>query len=181
MFKISIKSLTILAVFMGASIQNATAADLEIGDLTISQPTLRATPPGSKVGAGYLSITNNGATAETLVGGTAKFSAKTEVHEMKMTDSEMSVMKMQKLENGLIIPAGETVSLAPGGNHLMFMGLKQNLTAGEKQTVELSFQNSGDVDVVFDIKSIAETLKLRDKAKMTHKMHKMAKDKKANE
>jgi copper(I)-binding protein len=61
-----------------------------------------------------------------------------QVHSMQM---EGGVMKMH--EHGqLDISAGQTVELAPGGLHLMLMGLKKSLVAGESVTVKLTFQDA---------------------------------------
>ena len=88
---------------------SAYAEGLTVGSLTIENPAIRATVPGAKVAGGYMTITNNGTADERLTGGDASFARKTEIHEMKM---EGEVMKMQAIQGGLVIPAGETVRLA---------------------------------------------------------------------
>ena len=69
-------------------------------------------------------------------------------------------MKMRELPAGLPIPAGETVTLQPGGFHLMFMGLNQPLVEGEAVTVTLTFETAGEIDVVLPVGATA--------AKMAH-------------
>ena len=76
----------------------------------------------------------------------------TQIHEMAM---QGDVMKMRPLADGLEIPAGKTVVLAPGGFHIMFMGLKQTLVEGETITVTLTFEKAGTVDVVLPIEAAA--------------------------
>ena len=61
---------------------------------------------------------------------------KAEIHSMV---HENGVMKMRALPDGIEIPAGGMVKLAPGGLHLMLMGLKQTLQAGQMLEVELIF------------------------------------------
>ena len=72
-----------------------------------------------------------------------------EIHEMTM---ENNVMMMQAAEGGLGIPSGESVALAPGGYHIMMMGLTQNLEPGNTITVQLEFEHSGvlslDVEII---------------------------------
>jgi copper(I)-binding protein len=63
---------------------------------------------------------------------------------MKM---EGNVMRMREVEGGLAIPPGATVALAPGGFHLMMMGLKVPLKEGEKVPVTLVFQKAGSIDI----------------------------------
>jgi copper(I)-binding protein len=61
---------------------------------------------------------------------------------------------MRHLQNGLEIPAGGTVTLAPTGHHLMFPGLKQPLTPGETVKATLTFAHAGSVTVTFAVGSI---------------------------
>jgi hypothetical protein len=64
---------------------------------------------------------------------------------------EGDTMKMRPLADGLVIPAGATVELQPGGYHLMFMGLNQSLVEGEMIDVTLEFRNAGAVAIPFSI------------------------------
>jgi hypothetical protein len=136
----------------------ASAMEMKIGDLSISHPTIRATVPGAKVAAGYLMITNNGETADRIIGGQAEFAGKLELHEMKMVDQ---VMKMRPLTNGVDLQPGTTVMLKPGGNHIMFMKLDGALKEGEMRPVMLEFEKAGLVTLSFQVKSIADTMKLK--------------------
>ena len=95
-------------------------ADYDVGPIHIAQPWARATPKGAKSGAGYLTITNNGSTADRLSCVSSDASAKCQVHTMTM---ENGVMKMRPAEGGLEIKPGETVMLKPSSPHLMFLGL----------------------------------------------------------
>lgn len=134
------------------------AANLSLGNLTFENTTLRATAPGAKVAGGYLFVTNNGETEETLLMGQASFAGIVQVHETKMKNG---VMAMQAMEGGLAIPPGTTAKLLPGGNHLMFMKLKKPLVAGDSHRIILKFKNAGMVNIPFDVKSIGDTLKLK--------------------
>ncbi|MEE9375132.1 MAG: copper chaperone PCu(A)C [Rhizobiaceae bacterium] len=146
----------------------AIAQELIVGNLTITNPIARATPPGAKVGGGYVSITNHGSLPDYLLGGSAHFAAKVEIHEMNMTDG---IMRMKKIEGGLKIPAGGTVTLQPGGNHIMFMQLNEALTVDQSRKVTLTFKNTGMIDLIFSVKSIAETMKLGKPETGAHKGH----------
>ncbi len=134
-----------LATFAtGASAQTA-------GNLQIEQPFSRATPNGAKVGGGYMTIINKGNAADTLVSVSSPAADHVEIHEMSM---QGSVMKMQELPKGLPIDAGKTVALAPGGYHLMMMGLKAPLKEGDKVPVTLTFEKAGKVDVTLDVRGV---------------------------
>jgi copper(I)-binding protein len=64
------------------------------------------------------------------------------------------VMTMRPMKDGLSIPAGQSVTLAPGGYHIMLMELKSPLKRGGKVPVMLTFEKAGDIKVVFDVQSI---------------------------
>ena len=118
------------------------------GSLTIENTFTFATPPGAMTAGGYLTITNTGTEDDTLTCGSASFSKVTQVHEMTMTDG---VMKMRHLDQGLKIPAGESVTLKPGGLHMMFMQLTEQLIEGSTLTGTLMFSIAGEVPVEFTV------------------------------
>ncbi len=153
-------SLAAFAIFA----TNALANDYKLGDLSIAAPVARATAPGAKVGGGYLKITNNGTDADRLVAATAPFSGRVELHEMSMQND---VMRMRPIEGGLVIEPGATAVLAPGGNHVMFTGLSEPLVKGEERSVVLQFEKAGEIEVVFKVISVAETMEMNDTMKMT--------------
>lgn len=142
----------LVAALLAASLaMQAQAEDLTVGSLKISAPWARATPKGAGVGGGYLKITNIGTEPDRLVGGASGISSRFEVHEMSMTEG---VMKMRRLAGGLEIKPGQTVELKPGGYHVMFMGLKDQLVQGQHFKVTLQFEKAGKVDVDFAVEGI---------------------------
>lgn len=120
------------------------AVEVVAGDLTLSGAFTRATLPNAPVAGGFLDITNNGATDDRLLSAVSPISMVTQIHEMAM---EGDVMKMRELPDGLVIPAGETVNLMPGGYHVMFMDLTGPLAEGETIKVRLTFEVAGEVDI----------------------------------
>ena len=109
--------------------QTPTATDA----VTATDAWCRPSPNGAKAGGCYVTLT--AATDDRLTGGSTPRAASLQVHEMK---TENGMMKMAELTAGLPLPAGQAVALAPGGNHLMLIGLTAPLVAGE--TVPLTFQ-----------------------------------------
>src|SRR5262245_28121050 len=107
----------------------ALAHDYNVGSLNIGHPWARATPKGAAVAGGYLKITNKGKEADRLIGGSAEFAGRFEIHEMS---DEGGVMKMRHLPKGIEIKPGETVELKPGSIHVMFMDLKTPLVKDQK-------------------------------------------------
>ncbi len=144
-------SLAIAAMALAASLSFAPAAsahEFKQGDLTIGHPWSRATLPGAKVAAGYLTVKNAGSTPDRLISVTAGIADKGEIHEMAVKDG---VMTMRPLADGLEIPAGGEVKLEPGSYHLMFMGLKEPAVEGVKFPGTLTFEKAGTVQVEFAV------------------------------
>ena len=119
-----------------------------IGTLELRGGFARATLPNAPVGGAFVTITNNGATDDRLVSVGSPAADVGQLHEMKM---EGDVMKMRALPDGIVIPAGETVTLEPSGLHIMLMGLKQALVEGETVKLTLTFEKAGSVEVELPI------------------------------
>lgn len=126
----------------------AIAGEAVVGNLTLTGGFTRATLPNAPVAGGFMTITNTGAADDVLLSAAADFADMTQIHEMKM---EGDVMQMRALPDGLPIPAGQTVTLAPGGYHVMFMNLNAPLVAGEDVTVTLTFRDAGRVDLTLPV------------------------------
>ena len=123
--------------------------------IEITQAWSRATPAAAPVGAGYVAMTNHGAEADRLIGGSSEIAARIEVHEMSMDNG---VMKMRELPGGLEVKPGATIELKPGGNHLMLVGLKRGLKEGERFKAQLDFAKSGKVEVEFVVQGIGAAM-----------------------
>ncbi len=130
---------------------NALAEQFTIGDLSINNPMIRATPVNAPVSGGYMTITNGGADDDRLIAVAVDFARESQIHEMKM---DGDVMKMREIEGGLVIPAGETVVLQPGGFHIMFMKLDQQLKKDQRFDATLTFENAGNVDVTLTVEEL---------------------------
>ena len=144
-------AIVIAAALVAALALPAQAEDVTAGGVKISAPWARATPKGAAVGAGYMTITNSGTAPDRLLGGATDVSNRFEIHEMTMDNG---VMRMRPIAKGLEIKPGQTVALKPGGNHVMFLGLKQPLAKGEHVKATLTFEKAGKVDVDFSVESI---------------------------
>lgn len=127
------------------------AGDVVSGHLVISQAWSRATPNGAKVAGGYLTIENRGTAPDRLLSGSTELAKRLEIHEMAVNDG---VMTMRPVVDGLIIAPGSNVKFAPGGYHLMFVGLNAPLRQGEQVPVTLTFERAGAIKVVFDVQAV---------------------------
>ena len=138
------------ALILALTTLPAAAHGYKAGDISIDHPWSRATPKGAPTGAGYLSIENKGA-ADRLVSAECACSSMTEIHMMKR---DGDVIQMHELPDGLVIPANDSYELQPGGAHLMFIGLKQQLKANDEIKVRLVFEKAGPLDVAFKVSQL---------------------------
>jgi periplasmic copper chaperone A len=106
---------------------------------------------GASVAAGYMKITNTGTAPDRLSSGSSDIAPTFEVHEMTM---ENDVAKMRPVKDGLEIKPGETVELKPGSFHVMFVGLKKPLPAGDHIKATLTFEKAGAVDIEYDVRPL---------------------------
>jgi len=117
------------------------------GNLEIERPWTRATPPGASVAGGFASVRNGGAEADKLVGASSPAADHVELHVMSMQDGVMRMRQVPSFQ----VPAHGELTLKPGGNHLMFFGLKNPFKPGEKVPVKLRFEKAGEVEVQLDV------------------------------
>jgi copper(I)-binding protein len=116
----------------------AAAASIEA-----QQPWSRPAAAGG-TGAGYVTLVNKGP-ADALVGAESPIAAKVELHDADMSGG---VMRMRP-QSRVALPAGAQVSFAPGGRHLMFMGLKKALRRGDRVPATLRFASGAQLKVDF--------------------------------
>lgn len=128
------------------------AHDYKAGSLAIAHPWTKQTAPGQSVGGGFMTITNKGSESDQLLEGSTPVAERVEVHTMSM---DGGVMRMRPLRDGLAIPAHGSVALAPGGYHIMLIGLKKPLVLGTHVPLTLRFQRAGNVTVTLAVESVA--------------------------
>jgi periplasmic copper chaperone A len=137
------------ALALGLAAATAPAHEFKAGPITIGHPYARTTAPGQPNGGGFLKLVNQGATADKLLSASTAAAGSVELHTMRM---EGDVMRMRQVDT-IELPAGGTVELKPGGMHLMFIGLKQPLVAGEKFPLTLRFEKAGEVIVTVNVEA----------------------------
>ena len=134
----------LLASLGASALAEGMKHSVQAGDIMIEGAFSRATLPNQPVAGAFMVLKNMGDEMDTLIAGETPIAGRVEIHEMAMSGD---VMKMRQLEDGLEIPAGETVELKPGGFHVMFFDLTQSLTEGEMIEVTLEFEKGGKVTV----------------------------------
>jgi copper(I)-binding protein len=120
-------------------------------DISVKHAWSRATPKGAQVAVGYLTIENHSSSPDRLISAATSAATKIEIHEMVTLDG---VMVMRPVEGGLTIPRGASVTLAPGGSHLMFTSINTPFSEGEHIAAALTFEKAGKIDVTFDVGSV---------------------------
>jgi copper(I)-binding protein len=135
----------LFAAALGLAVASAAHAhEYSAGDLRIAHPWTRPTVAGTPVAAGYFEVTNTGKTADRLVSATSPNATRVELHQSAM---DGGVMRMKALPEGVEIPPGGTVRLAPGGLHLMLMGPNKAFLEGDRIPLTLTFARAGKVTV----------------------------------
>lgn len=132
----------------GQATEAPAAAQAPLAQLRIENAWAAPTPGGVEVSAGYLTITNPTNADDALIGVSSPRAGRAEVHEMIM---EGGVMQMRAVAR-LPIGAGQTLTLSPGGRHLMFFDVAQPFAEGETIPVRLRFERAGDVDVSLPVR-----------------------------
>ena len=127
----------------------AFAAVSAAGELTVKGAVMRAVGPGVANTAGYVTIVNRGARDDKLLSASCACARSVELHLSHVMDGTAMMMPAGEV----LVPAGGQVSFAPGGYHLMVMGLKAPLTDGRTQDVVLKFERAGTVKAAFDVRS----------------------------
>lgn len=125
-----------------------------IGDLVVSVPWTRATPPHASVAGGFLTIQNLGSEDDRLLAVESSAAARIEIHEVRHEDG---MAKMREVTTGLPIPAGATVVLKPGGYHLMFIQPLEPFVAGKRVAATLVFENAGRLQTEFDVRALGSS------------------------
>lgn len=110
-------------------------------------PWIRATPPNVETAAAYARIDGAG-TADRLVSARTEAAERVEIHTHV---NQNGVMTMTRID-ALAVPATGSATLAPGGDHLMLIGLRRPLAAGDTVTFTLVFEKSGEVTVPFTVR-----------------------------
>lgn len=138
------KSIAFCLLSLLLTIAPASADDAAIA---IKHAWARPTASGAVNGAAYFTIENAGKADDVLTGAKTAIAAKSELHESLM---ENGVMIMRPLGD-VVVPAAGSVDFKPGGKHLMLLGLKSPLTAGQTFTVTLQFKNAGPQEITIAV------------------------------
>jgi copper(I)-binding protein len=99
-------------------------------------------------GAAYAKLVNNGKTADRLISVKSPAARRVELHTHIM---DGDIVRMRRVEGGIAIAPGKSVIMKPGGNHIMLMGLKEKLVAGEQFPIVFVLEKAGEIKAVIRI------------------------------
>ena len=155
--------------FVGTLVLSVSTAALAGGHLASEQvkvlaPWSRALPSVAPNGAAYMTVRNVGVEDARIVEAHSPVARHVELHRHTMEDG---LAKMRKVEHGVVVPAQASVSFAPGGLHIMLMGLREPLTAGMTFPLTLRFHDGGESAVVVAVLSSEDAMK-RDRTGHSH-------------
>jgi copper(I)-binding protein len=153
-FRTATVALVIVGLSTVAACTNQPAAS---GSITVTGAWARNSPAVATAGAVYMSISNGGSAQDDLTGASVdpSIAANVEIHETVAAGSGMGtdepMMEMRPVES-VVVPAGQTVALEPGGYHIMLLDLAAPLQIGEQIDLTLVFENAGEIDVTAEIR-----------------------------
>ena len=116
------------------------------GEITATAPWSRAAGQG-RTGAGFLTLRNAGSAPDRLISATSPVARTVELHT-HMREGE--VMRMRPVQ-AIDLPPGQEVRLAPGGMHLMLIGLTRPLRQGERVPVTLVLERGGRLELALEV------------------------------
>ncbi len=108
------------------------------GSIAISEPRVRLPVAGQDMTAAYLTLTNEGAQSDQLVGASSPNAGAVELHaHIKTGDGMMSMRKIRQID----VPGDTTIPLSPGGLHIMLKQVQPGLKLGDTLALNLTFSS----------------------------------------
>lgn len=123
-------------------------------DIEIEGAYARASIPNVPNSAAFFVIKNNSDKDIAITGANSDIAEKNELHTHIKENKMMKMMKIEKL----VVPAKSSLELKSGGDHIMLMGLKKELKAGDEISLELSFSDGDKKSIKVPVKDLASTM-----------------------
>lgn len=160
MNRVLLKAILVLAMGVAAPLASAD------GDIQIRNPWVQAAPPNAKVLAAYLEIHNSGKKPWTLISVSSPAFDQVSIHQSMMHGDMVHMEQIKELS----IPAQGSVTLKPGGLHLMLMEAKKPLKAGDQVSLTLVFKSGKKIAVKATVRA-SQMEKMEDTQHMDHSGH----------
>lgn len=123
-------------------------------DIEIERAYARASIPNVPNSAAFFVIKNNSDKDIAITSANSDIAEKNELHTHIKENKMMKMMKIEKL----VVPAKSSLELKSGGDHVMLMGLKKELKAGDEINLELSFSDGDKKKIKVPVKDLASTM-----------------------
>lgn len=123
-------------------------------DVEIDGAYARASIPNVPNSAAFFVIKNNSDKDIAITSANSDIAEKNELHTHIKENKMMKMMKIEKL----VVPAKSSLELKSGGDHVMLMGLKKELKAGDEISLELSFSDGDKKSIKVPVKDLASTM-----------------------
>ena len=117
---------------------------LAAAKIQVTSAWTRAVPPGAAVAAAYMDLRNPGTEPDRLISAASPEVRAAELHE---TRDDAGIIRMRPVAGGLVLPAGGTARLTPGGMHLMLLGPSAAFRQGGTVPLVLHFERAGEIHV----------------------------------
>lgn len=140
------KTLLAVAVVCGLGAPLALAGN----PISVKDPYARAVPPGQPNSAVFMAISNDGADDRALLSAASGVADVVELHTHLMEDGMMKMRRVDQID----LPAGETITLAPGGLHVMLIGLKQQLQPGDDVPLTLTLDDGSELSLTAPVRKV---------------------------
>ncbi len=142
------KCIVLLFLVLVAGAVNAAGGD-SIDEIRVTDAWSRATPPGTEVGVVYFVIANGGK-SDRLVRVSSPIAARSELHITRMDGKMMTMQHVDTVD----VKAEDSTSFAPGGRHVMLIGLKRPLKERDVFPLVLTFENAGPLEIQVHVRAI---------------------------
>jgi copper(I)-binding protein len=143
------------ALILSLALTTQAGADGVADKITVNDPYVRAVPPVVKTSAAFMQFQNSDAVEHFLVSASTPVAAAVELHMHTMDDG---VMRMRRIAH-VHLPPGETVSLEPGGLHIMLFDLSAALNPGDQVPITLTFSDGSNMEISAQVRSVKSMMK----------------------
>jgi copper(I)-binding protein len=150
------------ASFFAAVLPMQAAAAEGASSISINDPYVRAVPPVTKTTAAFMQVQNSSETERAIVSAGTPAAGTVELHTH---EHDNGVMRMRQVPK-IVLPPGETVSLEPGGLHVMLFDLQSPLAPGDEVSLTLTFDDGSSKQITAPVRHVEKMMQ-----KGHHNMH----------
>ncbi len=143
------------ALMLLLALSAGVSADGIADKVSVGDPYVRAVPPVVKTSAAFMQLRSDNDTEEFLVSASTPAAAAVELHTHTMDEGVMRMRQVPQIQ----LPPNTTVSLEPGGLHIMLFDLKAPLSPGDELPITLTFSDGSSKAVTAEVRSVQRMMK----------------------